>query len=131
MRRSILFLALCFYSLVSQGAVISYVGDPSLFMPGGYFFPGSPDGKARVEALGDVKVYVESVIANPGTVTLSLSTFTDAGVPTLASGGQFYTSVAPAASGVVLGDVQNKLLMGAPIAAPQGFLRFNTAKTTY
>ena len=125
------FIVLFVSTTLSRAVEIDFVPDPSTTMPGGFFDAGSPDGAARFAALLDVKTYIESEITNPGAVTLELSTFTDAGSATLASGGQFYTSIPPMASGVLPGDIQAKLFFAAPIPAPQGIISFNTAKVSY
>jgi hypothetical protein len=105
------------------------LADPALGEPGGYFFPGSAEGAGRLAALDDVKSYIESTIANPGAVTLSLSVYTSP--DSLATGGQFFTSVAPEASGVVFGDTQAEIFMGLPVPGANGFLSINMAKDFY
>ncbi len=127
----LLAVALLLPAHFSRAATIMFAPDPSTIMPGGFFDSGSPDGAARLAALADLKTYIESVITNPGSVTIELSTFTDAGSATLATGGQFYSGVPPMASGIVFGDVQSKLLFGTPTPDPQGFVVFNTAKASY
>lgn len=118
--------------LPARALTISYaLADPAMVMPGGWLDPGSPDGMARGSALFEVKAYVESVIKNPGAITISLSTFTSPAVPTLASGAQFYTNVGGSASGVVMGDAMAEILAGVPVPGPNGVISFNTAKTTY
>jgi len=107
------------------------LADPGLGAPGGYFHPGSPEGAGRMAALVDVKTYLESVIPNPGTVKIELSTFSGPGVATLASGGQFFSGLSPIASGIVLGDSQLELLRGVPIDGANGFLSFNATKSFY
>lgn len=116
----------------SRAATIGYkLADPSLGMPGGYFDPGTPEGSARIAALMDVKFYVESVVPNPGSLTFELSVFTDPATATLAKGGQFFSTLSPTASGVVMGDSQRELLTGTPVAGANGFLSINSAKTFY
>lgn len=107
------------------------LADPLLGMPGGYFFPGSPEGMGRIGALMDLKATLEAAVPNPGTLTIELSVFFDPGVATLAKGGQFFATLSPFASGVVLGDTQAELLMGLPVAGANGFLSINSAKSFY
>jgi hypothetical protein len=116
----------------SRAVSVGYsLADASLGMPGGYFDLGSPDGAARVSALIDIKTYIESVIPNPGTLTIELSVFSDPGAPTLASGGQFFSGLSPTAHGIVMGDSQLELLGGMSIAGANGFLSINSAKAFY
>jgi hypothetical protein len=130
--KSVLLLAtLVLGAIPAKAATITYTGDASVFSPGAFLDPASPEGMARLIALGDVKSYVESTIANPGEIVVSLSAFADPMVSTLASGGQFYTGVAPTASGVVFGNAHKKLVLGMPSPGPSGFISFNAAKDTY
>jgi hypothetical protein len=123
-------ICLCAFAGRTHAITLSYsLADPGLGAPGGYFFPGSPDGALRFAALMDVKSYVESTISNPGSITLELSVFTSP--DGLAKGGQFFTTVAPAASGVVFGDTQAEIFTGTPVPGANGFLSFNMAKTFY
>ncbi|MEX2187583.1 MAG: hypothetical protein WD875_12345 [Pirellulales bacterium] len=125
-----LLLFLCVLAGTARAVTISFeLADPALGAPGGYFFPGSTEGADRIAALSEVKGYIESTIANPGAITLSLSVYTSP--DSLAKGGQFFTSVAPVASGVVFGDAQAEILMGIPVPSANGFLSFNTTKTFY
>lgn len=123
-------LALTVFAGPTRALTIGFsLADPGLAAPGGYLSPGSPEGMARIAALGDVKSYIEATIANPGSITLELSVYTSP--DTLAKGGQFYTSIPPAASGIVFGDSQAEIFTGVPVPGPNGFLSFNLAKTFY
>lgn len=127
-------LALCcgLGAAPSRAAVISYtLADPALAAPGGYFDPATAEGLGRFMALMDVKLYLEGVIPNPGSVTIELSTFSSPGAATLASGGQFFSTLSPTASGIVYGDTQAELLFGTDVTGANGFLTINTAKPFY
>lgn len=123
--------ALCLLPTTTRAVEVSFaLSDPTLGMPGGYFFLGSSEGVGRVTALGAVKSYIESKITNPGTLTFELATFTEAG-STLARGAQYYADVPPTASGIIRGDAEKELISGMPIAGANGRLSFNTAKMFY
>lgn len=123
-------IALVALAVPARAITIGFtLADPALGEPGGYFDPGSPVGAERLAALDEVKAYIESTIVNPGAITLSLSVYSSP--DSLATGGQFFTSVDPMASGVVLGDAQAEILMGVPVPGPNGFLSINTDKEFY
>lgn len=126
-------LLLLAFSTVGENAraiPLTYsLADPSLAVPDGCCVPKPPDGSARIAELSDVASNVESTILDPGGITLELSVHSIPHTPT--NGGQFFTTVAPAAGRVAYGGTQSEAHSGTPTPDLNEFFNFNLAETFY